>query len=162
MPLTFDLPDPAATKRFACALAPLLHAGDLLALFGDLGAGKTSFARALLHALPGPEGSDKESVPSPTFTLVQHYERDLGPVAHADLYRLENPGDADELGLEESAAQGLVLIEWPERLGQRLAPTALRLTFSFKGEGRQVTVEGAGAWAMRLQSLTPRFLESRS
>lgn len=153
--LSFSLPDPASTEALARWLAPLLRVGDVLALEGDLGAGKTSFARALLQSLPGPGDVATEKVPSPTFTLLQTYERDLGLVAHLDLYRLERPAEALELGLEELFAEALVLIEWPRHAGGHLPETALWLIFTFVGEGRAVTLKGGGAWRERLQSLAP-------
>lgn len=154
----FALPDPAATEALARALAPDLRAGDLLLLRGPLGAGKTHFARALIRALPGPLGSATESVPSPTFTLVQLYERDLGPVKgcqvwHFDLYRLTRADEVWELGWEEALA-GLVLVEWPERLGPLLPAGALSITFAPDpaGEGRIVTLSGDDSWGRRLDA----------
>ena len=147
------LPDPDATDALARALAPRLRAGDALLLRGDLGAGKTHFARALLRALPGPAGSDRETVPSPTFTLVQLYERDLGPVWHFDLYRLKDHEEVWELGWEEALA-GLVLVEWPERLGPLLPAGALSLTFAAAPDGgRRVALAGDDTWNQRLADL---------
>ena len=153
------LPDPAATEALARALAPCLAAGDILLLQGPLGAGKTHFARALIRALPGPPGSAEESVPSPTFTLAQIYERDLGPakgcpVWHFDLYRLTRPDEVWELGWEEALA-GLVLVEWPERLGPLLPAGALSITFAPDpaGEGRTATLSGDASWGPRLDAL---------
>lgn len=151
--LQLELADEAATKRLAKALAPLLRPGDVLALGGDLGAGKTSFARALINALPGPE----EEVPSPTFTLVQLYERGPLEVWHVDLYRLEDPEDALELGLEEAFAEAVTLIEWPERLGPLLPARALKiaLTRGAREEERLARLSGPGAWGPRLAELAP-------
>lgn len=151
--LQLELADEAATKRLAKALAPLLRPGDVLALGGDLGAGKTSFARALINALPGPE----EEVPSPTFTLVQLYERGPLEVWHVDLYRLEDPEDALELGLEEAFAEAVTLIEWPERLGPLLPARALKIAL-MRGaheEERLARLSGPGAWGPRLAELAP-------
>lgn len=151
----FHLPDAAATEALGRALAARLTAGDVVLLWGDLGAGKTTLARALLRALPGPPGSAEETVPSPTFTLVQLYERELGPVWHFDLYRLNHPEEVWELGWEE-ALQGLVLVEWPERLGGLLPAGALSLTFAADpaGVGRSVTLAGDETWEARLADLT--------
>lgn len=104
---SYDLPDEAATAALAQLLAPLLRQGDVLALQGDLGAGKTTFARALINALEGPV----EEVPSPTFTLVQTYQRGELEIWHFDLYRLEDPEEAWELGIEEAFSEGVSLIE---------------------------------------------------
>lgn len=153
----FELPDAAATERLARLLAPYLIGGDILALFGPLGAGKTSFARALIRALPGAPGSAEEEVPSPTFTLVQTYERDAAPVWHFDLYRLDGPAEVWELGWEEALAGALVLIEWPERLAGLLPPGALSITFAHDESGgdggRRVRLSGLPAWKDRLADL---------
>lgn len=135
--------------RLAQRVAPLAHRGDVIALSGDLGAGKTLFARAFVNALPGPE----EEVPSPTFTLVQTYRRGELEVWHFDLYRLESPEEAWELGLEEALAEGVTLIEWPERLGGALPADRLELRLSHEGEGRRAVLEGHGTWPPRLAHL---------
>src|SRR4051812_29949378 len=104
------LPDEAATAALAGRLAPLAARGDVVALTGALGAGKTSFARGFIAARAG----RPIEVPSPTFTLVQTYDLPSGPIWHFDLYRLERPDDAIELGIDEAFADGISLIEWPE------------------------------------------------
>lgn len=116
-PLIIDLPDEAATRALGARLAGLARAGDVIVLYGTLGTGKSTLARAFVRALTDPD----EEVPSPTFTLVQTYETEPGTVWHFDLYRLEKPEDAFELGIEDSFVDGISLIEWPERLG-RLVP----------------------------------------
>ena len=129
----------------AAGLAPQLRPGDTIALHGDLGAGKTSFARALISAL----GWGGE-VPSPTYTLVQSYEPpDVRvPVWHVDLYRLDAPGDADALGLFETNAA--LVIEWPERLAERLPADALHLHISGSGDAiRYLTWTAPPAWEGR-------------
>jgi len=158
--LDLSLPDAAATARLGAALAAVLRAGDVVALYGDLGAGKTALARALIRALPGPDGPEAaavEEVPSPTFTLVQTYERDPAPVWHFDLYRIEDPAEIDELGFAEALADGIVLVEWPERLGDRLPAGALAVTLGFAGaggEGRRARLRGGGDWPRRLAELS--------
>ena len=154
--LTLELPDAAATEALGRALAPRLAAGDLLLLEGDLGAGKTTLARTLIHALPGPPGSDSEAVPSPTFTLVQLYERDAGTVWHFDLYRLRDPEEVWELGWEEALAGGIVLLEWPARLGRLLPAAALSITLGAAagGAGRRATFAGPPPWPQRLGDLS--------
>ena len=129
----------------------------MVALNGDLGAGKTALARALIRALPGPEGSADEEVPSPTFTLVQIYERDPAPVWHFDLYRIEDPVEIEELGLTEALAEGITLIEWPQRLGRPLPAASLSVTLAFSGaeEAREVRLEGGGNWPQRLAEMRP-------
>ena len=110
------LPDEAATVRLGQALAGALRPGDAVCLSGPLGAGKSTLARALIRALTTPD----EEVPSPTFTLVQFYEGAATSIAHFDLYRLSDPDEAYEIGLDEALEDGAALIEWPERLGGRL------------------------------------------
>lgn len=156
--IALALPDLAATERLGRALAALLRRGDVIALYGDLGAGKTALARALIRALPGPEGSAEEEVPSPTFTLVQSYERVPAPVWHFDLYRIEDPQEVHELGFSEVLAEGIALVEWPERLGRLLPPSALSVTLDFAGGeaengGRLARLEGGDAWPERLREL---------
>lgn len=142
-PLLLSLPDEAATARLATVLAAAARAGDVIALRGDLGAGKTAFARAFVRArLDDPA----EEVPSPTFTLVQTYDDpacDAG-LWHFDLYRLEKPEDALELDLEDAFADGLSLIEWPERLGAYLPRARLDLTLTIGPDGvtRSATLTG--------------------
>ena len=123
-PIDISLPDPAATAHLARRLADVARPGDLIALRGTLGMGKTEFARAFIQHLAGPE----EEVPSPTFTLVQSYDTASGTIWHFDLYRLTRPDDAWELGFEDALADGITLIEWPERLAGALPARRLDLT----------------------------------
>lgn len=115
MTLVINLSDQAHTERVARALGNLLHVGDFVALHGELGAGKTTFARALIQGL----NPDETEVPSPTFTLVQVYESPKGPLAHLDLYRLSDSSEVYALGFDE-LRMGIMLVEWPERLGSLL------------------------------------------
>ena len=108
-----DIADEAATVALAVKIVDICGVGDMVALYGTLGAGKTVFARAFIRARAG----QAEEVPSPTFTLVQHYECDPVPIYHFDLYRLNNPDETLELGFDDAMADGSVLVEWPERLG---------------------------------------------
>lgn len=151
--LRLRLPDLAATRALAARLARLLRPGDLVALEGDLGAGKTEFARAVIRALAG-AGVE---VPSPTFTLVQRYGLPALTVVHADLYRLRDPAEVEELGLDEALEEGAVLVEWPERAGDALPADRLTIRFSFvPGEGsevREVEIEAGPSFADRLPAL---------
>jgi tRNA threonylcarbamoyladenosine biosynthesis protein TsaE len=137
----------AATAAFATQMAPLLSAGDCLLLEGDIGAGKSAFARALIRARLG----RMEDVPSPTFTLVQTYEASDGDIWHCDLYRLTHPDEALELGLEEAFETAICLIEWPDRLGDATPANALHLAFSATSDAHHVTVTGPDPWAARLR-----------
>ncbi len=156
--ICFELPDEAATARLARSLAARARQGDVLALFGDLGSGKTAFARAFINALPTPDGTapaTPEEVPSPTFTLLQTYQRAPAPVWHFDLYRVRRPDEVYELGFEEALSEGIVLIEWPERLGPLLPAERLELRFDFaeRDQARRVALIGSGAWPRRLRDL---------
>ncbi|MEH6629640.1 MAG: tRNA (adenosine(37)-N6)-threonylcarbamoyltransferase complex ATPase subunit type 1 TsaE [Halopseudomonas aestusnigri] len=145
--------DEDATVRFANSFAPYLRAGDVLALEGDLGAGKTAFSRALINALPfGPGQDEKEEVPSPTFTLVQIYDRAELQVWHFDLYRLEDPEEAYELGIEDAFIDGVSLIEWPDKLGFLMPSNRLMVNLQY-GESdtnRVLTISGNDKWCERL------------
>lgn len=146
-----DLPDEAATIGLAADVARWVRPGDLVTLAGDLGAGKTTFARALIRALM--RDPDLE-VPSPTFTLMQIYEGGSYPIVHADLYRIGRPEELAELGWEEAADGALVVVEWPEHAGLYLTGDRLDIAFSIDaGRGadyRAATLTGIGAMAPRL------------
>ncbi|MEO1292077.1 MAG: tRNA (adenosine(37)-N6)-threonylcarbamoyltransferase complex ATPase subunit type 1 TsaE [Pseudomonadota bacterium] len=129
----------AETTQFGQSLAETLSAGDTLLLSGPLGAGKSALARAVIRALLGTE----EDVPSPTYTLVQTYGSPVREVLHADLYRLGDPGEAEELGVLDSDESRIVLIEWPERLGDALPARYLWLAIDIAEEGRARTVEAS-------------------
>lgn len=149
--LTLALADPDATARLAVALAPLLRPGDIVALRGELGTGKTTFARAVIRALAG----DSEAVPSPTFTLAQSYAGPGFEIWHFDLYRLRSPEEAVELGIEDAMAESVTLIEWPERLGPWLPSRRLDIRLAYTGtkSGRSATLSGGADWPQRLRGL---------
>ena len=136
---THFLADDAATTAFGTKLAATLRRGDIVTLSGDLGAGKTALARAILRALSGEPTLD---VPSPTFALVQPYDFNGQTVLHADLYRLAAERDLAELGLLDDPA-AIVLIEWPERAPGLAAAATIHvsLTIPSDGVGRQVVIE---------------------
>ena len=141
------LADEAATARLGSAIAAQLRKGDAVCLSGPLGAGKSTLARALVRALTTPT----EEVPSPTFTLVQFYEGARLNVAHFDLYRLSNPDEAYEIGLDEALDEGAAVIEWPERLEGRLPPDRLDVEIALGEDAgdRQVRLTAHGAWEGR-------------
>ena len=146
LPARIDLPAEPDTEALGRRLAPLLHPGEAICLSGDLGAGKSCLARALIRALTTPE----EDAPSPTFTLVQTYAGPDFEIAHFDLYRLEDPDEAWEIGLDEALNHGAALIEWPERLEGRLPANRLDLELSTEGEGRAARLAGFGTWKERV------------
>lgn len=147
-----SLTDVQVTEALATQLAGLAHVGDVFALAGDLGAGKTVFARAFIRA----RGCVGEEVPSPTFTLVQVYEPPLAaacPIYHFDLYRLDTPEDAYELDIEDAFASAITLIEWPDRLGALLPAESLTVQL-LPGDGdtrRLARLSGSATWRARLQ-----------
>lgn len=155
--ISVSLADPADTQAFAVRLAPFIRTGDVLALAGDLGAGKTTFARALINALLADHGLPPEDVPSPTFTLVQEYPLPDFVLYHVDLYRIEAESELDELGLDDAFAEGVLLIEWPDRLGSQLPVSRLDMDFSLTGldedpDRRLVALTAHGDWRGRLQA----------
>lgn len=136
--VTFETTSPHETEALAARLAPGFRAGDTVLMEGPVGAGKSLFVRAVIHAL-----GIAEDVPSPTFTLVQTYEAPDFEIWHADLYRLGGPDDVIELGLEEAFAQALCFIEWPDRLGLLTPVQAMRLILEPLGENhRRLTLAG--------------------
>ncbi|MGF1623269.1 MAG: tRNA (adenosine(37)-N6)-threonylcarbamoyltransferase complex ATPase subunit type 1 TsaE [Alphaproteobacteria bacterium] len=152
MRLTLALSDESATLRFARRLAALAAVGDVLALSGDLGMGKSVLARAFIRARAGDEGL---TVPSPTFTLVQAYELAGGPVWHVDAYRLADAGEAAELGLDEAFATAITLVEWPERIAGLIPAHALRLRLEDGPDAgaRVLIIDAPDDWAARATAL---------
>jgi hypothetical protein len=140
----------AETARLAGLVADFLGAGDLVTLTGDLGAGKTTFARALIRTVTG----DPElEAPSPTFTLMQIYESARFPIVHADLYRIAAPEELTELGWEEATERALVLVEWAERAGDALPGDRLDVALAASSDGedkREAVLTGYGSFAPRL------------
>lgn len=136
---TVPLADPGATEALAATIAVRLAPGDVVALTGDLGAGKTVFARALIGALGRAAGIDVGHVPSPTFTLVQLYELPDFTVYHFDLYRLEVPDDVWETGIEDAFADGVSVIEWADRIEGLLPAGVIRVHLGF-GDGETARV----------------------
>ncbi len=146
--LTVQLPDEESTVLFGSDLAAALRPGDLVALNGDLGVGKSALARSAIRSL---RGDPTLEVPSPTYSLVQFYEG-TPPVAHLDLYRLESAAELDELGITELLQQGIVLIEWAERFAGDLPAPALEVRLADDGgRGRVAQIAAAGEFAVRFE-----------
>jgi len=146
-PMRVELADPGATALFAEDVALVLKPGDCLCLSGDLGAGKSTFARALIRAIA--DDPDLEA-PSPTFTLVQSYQLRL-PIAHLDLYRIGSPDELDELGLDDALAEGAALIEWPEKALEHLPEDRIMMRFEGLGDSRTLTISAPSGFAARLE-----------
>ncbi|MGH6673935.1 MAG: tRNA (adenosine(37)-N6)-threonylcarbamoyltransferase complex ATPase subunit type 1 TsaE [Xanthobacteraceae bacterium] len=149
-----NLPNEGATARFAIDVACTLEPGDLVTLSGDLGAGKTTFARALIRYLAG---DDKLEVPSPTFTLLQSYDLPRFTLVHADLYRLSSAAELAEIGFDDLPEQSVVLMEWPDRAAGLLPADRLDITFTLApalgAEMRNVRYTGYGAFAARAERI---------
>ncbi|MCC5996027.1 MAG: tRNA (adenosine(37)-N6)-threonylcarbamoyltransferase complex ATPase subunit type 1 TsaE [Oceanicaulis sp.] len=147
---SLHLADLDAAARLGARLAGLLETGDAVLLEGGLGAGKTTLARAVIAALTG-----ETDAPSPTYTLTQSYEAPGGfLLLHADLYRLDDPGALDELGLDEALDHGAALIEWPDRLGAWRPADRLEIRLEETGDGgRDVHLAAHGNWETRLDRL---------
>lgn len=150
--VTVDLPDLAAMQRFGARIAGHLLPGDVVALSGGLGAGKTTLARAIIAAL-----GYEDEVPSPSFTIVETYAAPplRLPLVHADFYRLEYPGEATELGLDDYREGAALLAEWPEKAGGFAhEPACLAITLAIPTEnadgGRKAIVEPGPAWVGRM------------
>lgn len=146
--MEMPLPSEAATRRLGQRIAAALRPGDLLLLHGDLGAGKTFLARAVIQTLAGAA----IDVPSPTFVLAAPYDLPDFPVVHFDLYRLNDPSEADELGLEDALEDGAAIVEWPEILGPDRAANAIRIRLSER-DGRHAGIDGPAAFMERLDAV---------
>ncbi len=146
MVTTLDLPDLAATRALGRDIAAALQRREVIALHGTLGAGKTELARAIIRAA---SNMPDLAVPSPTFTLVEVYDTQRGSIWHFDLYRLSAPDEVWELGFEEALADGIALIEWPERLGPLLPADRLDVSLAAgdREPGRRATIEACGRQA---------------
>lgn len=149
--LRIELTDETASERLAAGLAMLAGKGDLIALEGDLGAGKTTIARSFIRTLADNPALE---VPSPTFTLVQTYELGDTSVAHMDFYRLQEPTEIDELGIEEALDAGTVIVEWPSRAADLLPPGGLLIELSDTNGGRSARLTSSNeSWSARLEKL---------
>lgn len=149
----FPNTDLAATAALGQRLAKRLRAGDIVCLVGDLGAGKTTLARQIIADLCG-----IEDAPSPTYTIVQVYETGQGcDLWHVDLYRIEDEGELEQLGLDDAFDEAITLIEWPERLGGALPRDRLEISIAMDGAGvdtvRGARITGFGSWESRVDDI---------
>ena len=148
----FQINSLAETKNLACRFAKLLRTGDIVALEGTLGVGKTAFTRFLIQSLT----TDNEEVPSPTFTLLQTYDTPCFPIYHFDLYRLEKPQDVYELGIEDAFVEGVSVIEWPDKMGGILpSHKVLKIEIELRKDVRVFNFSSQNrTWIERLASWT--------
>jgi tRNA threonylcarbamoyladenosine biosynthesis protein TsaE len=154
--IVVELPNEAATAALAARIAALARRGDIIALVGELGVGKTTFARAFIRA----RGGTSVDVPSPTFTLVQIYELAGAPIWHFDGYRLRDPEEAWELGIEEAFYSSISLVEWPERFGALIPTRRLEITLgeTDTSAARRAVIDPGqpSDWAARLADLAAK------
>ena len=144
--MTRDLPDLAAMEGFGAEIAARLQPGDVVALSGGLGAGKTTLARSIIAAL----GHDGE-VPSPTFTIIETYDALDPPLVHADFYRLETPAEAEEIGLDDYRDGAVLIAEWPDKAGGfDHEAGCLAIVIEIVGEGRKAIARGGADWLERM------------
>lgn len=150
--LTVSLDSEDDTVRFASKIWRVAQRGDVIALWGSLGVGKTTFARGFIQAAT----SAQEEVPSPTFTLVQMYDSPVGPINHFDLYRIDHEDEVVELGIEDAFVDGITLIEWPGKMGHWLPHDRLDLEIQSNDSStsRTAILTGYGStWQERLSAL---------
>ena len=146
---TIALPDARSTLSFGRRLGERIRPGDVIGLSGNLGAGKTTLARGAIEAWTG----YPDEVPSPTYTLVQTYNGEQGELWHVDLYRLKQPEEALELGLEDAFVSAACLIEWPERLEGHLPADRLDIHLAQHDGGRCAALRAHGSWRSRLATI---------
>lgn len=125
------------TLKIAAQFAKALKPGDVVALHGTLGVGKTAFTRGVIQAL-----SNAKEVPSPTFTLLQTYDTADFSLYHFDMYRLKSPEEAYEIGIEDAFADGVSFIEWPEKIGSLLPKKHIDVSIEIKPDHRLITILG--------------------
>lgn len=152
------LKDRSESFQLAVSIAKMADIGDVIGLMGPIGIGKTAFARAFIRSISDPN----EIVPSPTYTLMQLYDSGAVPIYHYDLYRIQTEIELEELGLDTAAAEGITLIEWPDRVGALGGHSRLNIKFEASEGGsassRTVSFEGGASWETRLKNMLRGFV----
>jgi tRNA threonylcarbamoyl adenosine modification protein YjeE len=156
--LSFKSTDMQQTWALAEQLAAVLKSGDCLALYGNLGIGKSEFARGVIQSL----NKNQTSIPSPTFNLVKPYQTRIGTVFHIDLYRLNNESELFELSFPDILSQGVCIIEWPQLAEALLPKETLRIYFEMLGDEREIKFESNTFWRQRLSFVDKRLLSAKS
>ncbi len=152
---TLHLRDAEATTRFGRMLAQILGPGDTILLSGPIGAGKSHLARTIIREMMARAGEAAEDIPSPTYTLVQSYPCGASEIWHADLYRLTDPAEVFELGLDEAFSHAICLVEWPDRLGSAAPADALSIALAEAGDGREARLSArARRWSDQLGTIS--------
>jgi tRNA threonylcarbamoyl adenosine modification protein YjeE len=156
--IILNLPSEKATNQFGKNLSNLIEVGDIIYLSGEMGSGKTTIARSIIKNLLVNQYKDIE-IPSPTFTLVQVYSCKDFNIGHADLYRIENPNEIDALGIEDILYNGAVLIEWPDKIKNKLNYNILEIKIKFLNNSRAVSIENVLGWGDRIRELAQQVIK---
>ena len=156
--IILNLPSEKATNQFGKNVSNLIEVGDIIYLSGEMGSGKTTIARSIIKNLLVNQYKDIE-IPSPTFTLVQVYSCKDFNIGHADLYRIENPNEIDALGIEDILYNGAVLIEWPDKIKNKLNYNILEIKIKFLNNSRAVSIENVLGWGDRIRELAQQVIK---
>ncbi len=156
--IILELPSQKATNEFGKSISNLIEIGDIIYLSGEMGSGKTTLARSIIKNLLVNQYKDIE-IPSPTFTLVQVYSCKDFNMGHADLYRIENPDEIDALGIEDILYNGAVLIEWPDKIKNKLNFNILEIKIRFLKNSRTASIENVQGWEDRIKKLKQQVIK---
>ena len=156
--ITLDLPSQKATNQFGKNISNLIEIGDIIYLSGEMGSGKTTLARSIIKNLLVSQYKDIE-IPSPTFTLVQVYSCKGFNIGHVDLYRIENPNEIDALGIEDILYDGAVLIEWPDKIKNKLNYNILEIKIKNLNNSRTASIGNIRGWENRIRELNQQVIK---
>ena len=156
--IILDLPSQKATNQFGKNISNLIEIGDIIYLSGEMGSGKTTLARSIIKNLLVSKYKDIE-IPSPTFTLVQVYSCKDFNIGHADLYRIENSNEIDALGIEDILYNGAVLIEWPDKIKNKLNYNILEIKIKILNNSRTASIENIRGWEDRIRELEQQVIK---